>query len=735
MSDDGLSTHPPKPRLTLRVGVTGKRKLSTGTQERVTIELAQVFEALAQVLSDTWEKNRPVLSDEPPVLRIICGLAEGADWLAAQVAVDRANGKRPTKTKCETRLAAILPFWREEFIKDFEFDPNREKGQDRRTPEELKAVVAYFDGLLGEARKTAVLELHDEDLLATGNPDNRDLAYVALRDLLVQHSDVLVAVFDETDERKPGGSADVTQVAGQEGVPIIRISSASAADSKDSKSKKPSLIYPAEPDDPDQRPRPRIDKAGKEDILEFGDKPPASLVKLLEPTLSPPPPGDAKHGASHGHGPSRSGRTRLVEFLDETFRLAAFGGWLFKACRDALVVWAQRKWWNCIPAAVGAFRTSAKSYRVESPGEAIKTLWRSQDSRATAYSEEPRFRTILAHRHLAADKLAVAYADATRSSYIGIASCGALAVFAGLLAVLFWGSWAAPAKFALLLVEFFILWWAGTRLFRPAHNNSWHERMVEFRVLAELLRHQRFIYAFGGAERAERSGERSWREPDAWLSWYVRATIRELGFPTVRLTPEYRRTALERFQNDELLDQIHYNERELKRTRSIDESLGIFVERAWKWAIALSAGGAILVLFLYLLEGKLAGGHHHVTECWLCHLTQPGTTKYAHTAECWLLYVVKPGLTVILAFLPALIAAVHGVRFQMEFANATKRAETTLRELRTLNDERVKPVLEAKEAPGRRKSYGLVRDANEAMVADLTGWSTVYKHKAAEPPG
>ncbi len=693
MTGEAFPEHPPKPRLTLRVGVTGKRQLAPAEHGRINGELAKVFEILAQILSDCWENNRDVLSSEPPVLRIVCGLAEGADQLAAQVAIARMSGKIPAKAKCETRLAAILPFWREEFIKDFEFDPNRDDGKYRRTPQELEIAVKTFDTLLEEAKKSAVLELHDEALTATGKPEHRDFAYVALRDLLVQHSDVLVAIFDEAQERKPGGSADVTQLAGQEGVPVIRISSTGAP---------VALLYPAEPDEPDQKPKPAKNKAdGKDEALELDGVPPAALVALLVPKLSPPPPGEEAH--ADGKHKSRSGRTRLTDYLGDEFKPPNFS-WLFKASRDALMVWAECNWRNCWSSTRKAFRESADAYAKkskESPKEAFDNLWRSDEALAAAYTEDARFRNILAVRHIWADKLAVRYADATRSSYIAIASCGAVAVLVGLLSVLFWGFLAAPAKIVLLALEGAILWQAGTRLYRPAHNNSWHERMVELRVLAELLRHQRFVYAFGGAERPDRSGERSWREPDAWLSWYVRATIRELGFPTVRLSPEYRRKALAAFQTEELQDQIGYNERELNRSKVIDEALGKFVEGGWWWAVAIAFGGALLVPVLYLL-------------------------KLSHGA-----YL----LTIILAFLPALIAAVHGVRFQMEFANATKRAETTLRELRTLNDERVKPLLAEDAPPGRRKAYGLVRDANEAMVADLTGWSTVYKHKAAEPPG
>ena len=699
---DAFPDRPPKPRLTLRVGVTGKRAIPFEKQGHIRDEFAKVVESLAQVLSDCWDRNRAVLSPEPPVLRIVCGLAEGADQIAAQVAIDRVSGNIKTKTKCETRLAAILPFWREEFIKDFELDPNRDEGKYRRTPQELKQAIDHFDELLNEARKTAVLELHDEALVASGKSEERDLAYVALRDLLVQHSDVLVAMFDELQPRKPGGSADVTQVAGQEGVPVIRISTASAPTS---------LIYPADPDDPDQKPKPAKTKDGKDEVLSLDGPPPAALVALLVPKLSPPPSGDDAH--ENGKHKSRSGRTRLTDYLGDEFRLTRYG-WLFKACRDALMVWAKCSWRDCWASARNAFRESAKSYEVKSPAAAIGSLWRSDDTKAAAYTEHPRFRNILAVRHIWADKLAVRYADATRSSYIAIASCGALAVLIGLLSVLFWGRFGAPAKLVSLALEGTILWLAGTRLYRPAHNNSWHERMVEVRVLAELLRHQRFVYAFGGAERPDRSGERSWREPDAWLSWYVRATIRELGFPAVPLSPDYRRKALAAFQTEELHDQIGYNERELNRAKLIDETLGTFVEGAWWWAVAIAAGGWLLVLVLYIVEVSHGA--------------------YAGAAESWLDHAVKPVLVIILAFLPALIAAVHGVRFQMEFANATKRAETTLRELRTLDDEHVKPLLAEDAPPGRREAYGLVRDANEAMVADLTGWSNVYQGKSPEPP-
>ena len=658
--------NPPKPRLTLRVGVTGKRQIAASELPRIRGELEKVLDVLVQALRDCWAVNTAVLAPERPVLRVVCGLAEGADLLVAELAAKRALMN--SSAEVETKLAAILPFPREEFIKDFEFDPNLPEGQNQRTPQQIAAVVAHFDALLTEARKEAVLKLDDEALRATGLPAHRDLAYVGLRDLLVQHSDIIVAIFDETQERKPGGSADVAQLAAQESIPVIRISTVGEP---------VSLLRAAEPDDPDQRPR-------KETApLDLDD--PKSLADLVAATLSPPRAASpsADHASEHG---ARSGRKRLEDFLGENSRPATFAG-IFKRCRTALLRW--NRW---VPPEVPDARA---------PHDQLL---------AAPYSSETRFHETLMKRSATADTFAIGYADSTRSSYIAIAACGAAAVLVGLLSVLFWGKIAGIVKVFLLGTEGFLLWWLAVQYYRPAHGGSWHERMVEYRVLAELLRHQRFVYAFGGAARAERTGDRWWRGPDAWLGWYVQATIRELGFPTTTVSAPYRRTALEAFRSEEVAKQLQYNDLDRSRNKTIDDALGRFIERAWATAVRVALAGAAIVLLL-----------------WLVKMCLPPESM----AELLLDHVVKPVLTIVMAFLPALIAAVHGIRFQMEFGSASKRADATFKELTAIDgklDKLLKPGVE----PGRKASEAVVRGANDAMVADLSGWSTVYKHKAAE---
>jgi hypothetical protein len=260
------------------------------------------------------------------------------------------------------------------------------------------------------------------------------------------------------------------------------------------------------------------------------------------------------------------------------------------------------------------------------------------------------------------------------------------------------------AKIAALIVEGGILIAVGLFFFGPAHRGNWHERMVEYRALAELLRQQRFIYALGGADRLERTADRTWREPDAWVGWYVRATMRQLGFPSVALTSDYRRRMMELFRHEEVEGQQEYNKTVATRYTTIDQRLGTLVESAWISTIYLAGGGALLIAALFMLE------HNH----WAGEL----------------LHVAKPLLTLLMAFIPACIAAIHGIRFQMEFRNTAERAARTEHELAQI----AKDLETMGPAPGRRYSLFYVRAANDAMSSDLAGWSNVHWGKAPEPP-
>src|SRR4051794_40488375 len=109
MAQSPASKHPPRPRLTLRVGVTGHRpnKLQGPTVARIARQLPQVFAAIEQAVTKISQDSASFYACESAVMRLSCGFTEGADQMAVATC--------PPGWQIE----AILPFPRDEFLKDF----------------------------------------------------------------------------------------------------------------------------------------------------------------------------------------------------------------------------------------------------------------------------------------------------------------------------------------------------------------------------------------------------------------------------------------------------------------------------------------------------------------------------------------------------------------------------------------------------------------------------------------
>ncbi len=691
---------PPKPRLTLRVGVTGKRALPETELARLRASLAGVFDSLAAFVANCHIQHRDVLADEPALLRITCGMAEGTDQVAAAIAIERFKRAAPEPKPVQTRLSAILPFARKEFEKDFAQDPGKPEGQRARSPEALQQFVAQFEATLADPAVEAVLELEDETLLDPANPTDRNIAYVNLRDALIEHIDVLVAVSDDVDGGA-GGTVDVIRAATREGIPVIKVST---------KKREIYVMQSAMLDQADQTPR-------EDELVMLGGDLPEKFAAALGLMINPPGMPPLPAAGEHAHDQALPARARLEMFFGEVFAPHYFDR-IFKSFRDGLTVMpeaGENRFWK----ATVAFWGTWFSYRrkLGTPAQKIDEMWPERYN-AFAGDGGEHARTILAKRHGWADVLAVRYADATRSAHIAIALLGALAVLVAVatlvlpqepveqgLAIKIWA----------LLLEVGVLLLAGRFFFRPAHDQRWHERMVEYRAVAELLRHERFIYALGAADRPGKTADRTWSEPDAWVGWYVRATLRELGFPGKVLSADARRAVLDLFLKDEIegkYGQISYNESLAKRFHTIDRRLEKIVRRVFWFTVYAGIVGVVLLTLLGLIDAFYHGFGHEAAEVTIHH--------------------IKPWFTVIAAFIPAMIAAIHGIRFQIEFRSAAIRAEATMRELMEV-DRQVNAALAAPApSPGRKQSVALVRTANEAMSADLAGWSSVYRGKGPE---
>ena len=191
----GMSELLPRPRLVLRIGVTGHRDIrNEAVPEAVRQMLEQIKTLTKEILSD----NQSLFDSrqDAPVLRLISSLAEGADRLVAHEAHRKGY-----------KLHAILPFPREVYAQD----------PDIGSVDDLRELL--------ERRVDCIVELDNTDL---SDKCLRERSYEAAGRLVLRQSDILLAVWDGKPEQGVGGTGQIVREALDAEIPTLWIDSRSA---------------------------------------------------------------------------------------------------------------------------------------------------------------------------------------------------------------------------------------------------------------------------------------------------------------------------------------------------------------------------------------------------------------------------------------------------------------------------------------------------------------------------
>jgi hypothetical protein len=180
---------PPPVPFALCVGVTGHR-IEVLPEGSVPVLRDRVREVLQQIEVSgraLLEAERDCFAGIAPQMRFVSPIADGADQIAAEVALELG-----------WELQAILPFDRADYRASLANDEARER----------------LDALL--SRAACVLEL-------PGDPAHSLEAYVMTGRATVAHCDVLIAIWDGLPPRGRGGTGEVVQVALTRGTAIIHV--------------------------------------------------------------------------------------------------------------------------------------------------------------------------------------------------------------------------------------------------------------------------------------------------------------------------------------------------------------------------------------------------------------------------------------------------------------------------------------------------------------------------------
>jgi len=606
--------------------------------------LGTVHEVVHAVARD----DEALFDGTAPVLRAVSPLAEGTDRLFAEQAV-----------ALSFELCCVMPFPQAEYEKDFQAGEALEPD----SLERFRHLVA------GSATR---FEL-DGDRVDEG------AAYGAAGLVVLNQSDLLVVVWDGRRENKRGGTEEILDEAQRRGVPIVWV---------DARAPHAWMMLEA------GTPLPRSDEGvraipqGSGSLESLGRAVREALVLPVIPEReSPAKRGpirallDRAWGAVLGHG-SEEPRTGIAEYYAE------------RQPRWSLAVV-----WRVFRDLVGDGRRPSVGMAVE-PFEAAANQDWPRDSSTPIAGMVDRLRPFYAWP----DKLAVLYADRYRSAFLLAYLLAAAAVGMALLplgAGFDEHSWPETSSIVLELVAILVI----LGLVLGGSRKHWHERWLDYRLTAELVRHLRLVAPLGGGRPFPQVPAHlaTYGLPGAtWMAWYVRAVERAIGLPSVVVDRAHLQAGLR--QLEELVrGQVVFHRQSSERHHRIET-------RLHRCGIAL-IGLTFLCCVLHLVHGFI-----HVPD--------------------WL----PPLLTSLCGFFPALCAALAGINNQGEFRRIARRSEAVHDQLQILHKNI--QALHQEVASGVRPVSGthsaravlLAGDAAGLMVNEVLDWRVALLDRPLHTP-
>jgi len=348
------------------------------------------------------------------------------------------------------------------------------------------------------------------------------------------------------------------------------------------------------------------------------------------------------------------------------------------------------------------------------PFEARRREWDSFIAAAPdADNLRARLKEVLLPRFIWADTLAVHFSHLYRSAYVMAYLLSAVAVFIALGGLFFdSGHNALKIKALLVALELVVIGWILAMIV-IGRRRLWHERWLDYRALAENLRHGRFLAFVSefGRIRGEKPGGEERETP--WFLWYLRATMREIGLPNAKLDGTYQWRLL----NATLTHEIEGPDGQREYHRHNSESARLIDHRLHQ----LGVGCFILTFIILLLF--LAG--------YVFGLTLGLDTGTHDAGSKDPLVWAKPWVTFLAAWLPALGAALAGIRVQGDFESSRDRSEAMLDALEDLaQDYR---TAESRRIDLEETARMLIVTA-QTMSEDVEAWQELYGRKRLTLP-
>ena len=534
---------PPRPSLFLRVAVTGHRPRPDRPLDidNVRQACAATFADLAACLA---KLNNPAFSADPPTLALVSPLAEGAD----QIAVD-GFFEAVFPAEVGRRLEVVLPFGLEAYAGTF-----------------LSAEAAHVMRVrLAQASAQMILSdwaPPEGDKATPMAAYWRDRRFATLGSILLDQSDLLIAIWDGLPVRGRGGAADVVAEAVSRGMRVVWINPVSG--------ERTLLVVTDQDQDVFQ-------------VVAQGTMPynAMRLETLVTPMLTvdekPALPGEETPAAGLEHYLKH-------EAVPQTTAWSLYHNLLVLPARRAL------------------FRKTGQGRKppLLEPELACDYVARDLEDpdwlglpRGVVGKGFERAQIYFAGPWAAADAIATRLGHVYRSLYVLIFALGAVAVATGLLALVM-GMHAlfATAEFAIL----FVAW----RIAHGGRRRAHHKRLLAAREIGEQMRANWAPALLGVA------GRRVLGPGAPWTAWLFNAYVAPVGSPSLDASPHALRAIAVAIREGVVKTQGSYHDRNAQTLARIHHGL----ERGGLRILLLALFSSGMLSLITMATGMVHGSGH-----------------------------------------------------------------------------------------------------------------------------
>jgi hypothetical protein len=673
------SPHPPRPRLTVRVGVAGHRwdKLKRTDAKAIQERFHQVFDVVEEVVravrmdpeagylapETTDPSTTPVSTGSDPetevtrddhgrrlapaVLWVLSGLAEGADRLGAQVARSRAS---------KWKLTAMLPYDRASYFDYFTVKKPLPDG----TEADLQDGEAGF-GQPDVASQAEFSELctaaeQEGGIQQLNGIPRKSGAYEPLAKALCRNSDVVVVVWNNSFGGA-GGTGDVVRQAADLGIPVVRIPMDGVGN-------------------------PWVHQAGRDEQAKaLGLRPLAEHFRRL--LVAPKPfteDVDLKDNPRESYFAQRPRSERAGRIYDLFFRALAGAG--PKPGADSPVSGASR------PRQETPQRARRRGERDHV--QELKDKWeREWLAQGASHDLSRALSATGVYRHYAwASHLANYNGGRYRSLFLLNYMLSWLAVAAAATGIAFESAPFIPGVRTAAAVEVVLLICIlGIYLFGNRHR--FHSQWLDCRRLAEWIRVLPMLLPLSRTPVLGVDSDSGVSSQESWVDWMYRAVVREAGVLPISLN-EQMVGAQGILAAGVLSGQIKYHDRTSRRNSRVDRILH----------------GVTLPVFLVALGLAI----YHLVGAFPNRLPRPERVE--------LLFLP------LALIIPAFAGAMHGLRNQGDFEATTIRSRRIRDRLIELERE-----LNAMETPTVNGIAEIAVKTAGVMNTELSAWLVAYQSK------